>query len=83
MAGGVLPSRELAVSIFKLEQWRAKADTTINGALKEYEADAASIELDAAMIRSVGAREMCRTAHSGLIPVARTTSPQRSTSSRM
>ena len=46
-----LLSRELAVPIFKLEQWRAKADAALDGALKEREADAASIELDAAMKR--------------------------------
>ena len=44
-------SRELAVPIFKLEQWRQKADAALDGALKEREADAASIELDAAMKR--------------------------------
>lgn len=44
-------SRELAVPIFKLEQWREKADAALDGALKEREADAASIELDAAMKR--------------------------------
>jgi hypothetical protein len=46
-----LLSRELAVPIFKLEQWRQKADAALDGALKEREADAASIELDAAMKR--------------------------------
>lgn len=46
-----LLSRELAVPIFKLEQWRAKADAALDGALKEREADAASVELDAAMKR--------------------------------
>lgn len=46
-----LLSRELAVPIFKLEQWREKADAALDGALKEREADAASIELDAAMKR--------------------------------
>lgn len=43
--------RELAVPIFKLEQWRHKADAALDGALKEREADTASIELDAAMKR--------------------------------
>lgn len=46
-----LLSRELAVPIFKLEQWREKADAALDGALKEREADPASIELDAAMKR--------------------------------
>jgi hypothetical protein len=46
-----LLSRELAVPTFKLEQWREKADAALDGALKEREADAASIELDAAMKR--------------------------------
>jgi hypothetical protein len=46
-----LLSRELGVPIFKLEQWRQKADAALDGALKEREADAASIELDAAMKR--------------------------------
>lgn len=46
-----LLSRELAVPIFKLEQWREKADAALDGALKEREADAVSIELDAAMKR--------------------------------
>jgi hypothetical protein len=46
-----LLSRELGVPIFKLEQWRQKADVALDGALKEREADAASIELDAAMKR--------------------------------
>jgi hypothetical protein len=44
-----LLSRELAVPIFKLEQWHEKADAALDGALKEREADTASIELDAAM----------------------------------
>ena len=46
-----LLSRELAVPIFKLEQWRQRADAALDGALKEREADVASIELDAAMKR--------------------------------
>jgi hypothetical protein len=46
-----LLSRELGVPIFKLEQWRQKADAALDGALKEREADAASVELDAAMKR--------------------------------
>lgn len=46
-----LLSRELGVPIFKLEQWRQKADAALDGALKEREADAASTELAAAMQR--------------------------------
>lgn len=46
-----LLSRELAVPIFKLEQWREEADAALDGALKEREADAASTELAAAMQR--------------------------------
>jgi hypothetical protein len=44
-------SRELGVPIFKLEQWRQKADAALDGALKEREAEAASTELAAAMQR--------------------------------
>jgi transposase-like protein len=43
--------RELGVPIFKLEQWRQKADAALDGALKEREAEAASTELAAAMQR--------------------------------
>lgn len=46
-----LLSRELGLPIFKLEQWRQKADAALDGALKEREADAASVELDAALKR--------------------------------
>jgi len=46
-----LLSRELGVPIFKLEQWRQKADAALDGALKEREADTASTELAAAMQR--------------------------------
>ena len=46
-----LLSRELGVPIFKLEGWRQKADAALDGALKEREADTASLELDAAMKR--------------------------------
>jgi len=46
-----LLSRELGVPIFKLEQWRQKADAALDGALKEREADAASTDLAAAMQR--------------------------------
>jgi uncharacterized protein HemY len=46
-----LLSRELGLPIFKLDQWRQKADAALDGALKEREADAASTELAAAMKR--------------------------------
>ena len=46
-----LLSRELGVPIFKLEQWRQKADAALDGALKEREAEAGSTELAAAMQR--------------------------------
>ena len=46
-----LLSRELGVPIYKLEQWREKADAALDGALKERESDAASGELAAAMQR--------------------------------
>jgi hypothetical protein len=46
-----LLSRELGVPIYKLEQWREKADTALEGALKERESDPASGELAAAMQR--------------------------------
>lgn len=46
-----LLSRELGVPIFKLQQWRQKADAALDGALKEREAEAASTELAAAMQR--------------------------------
>lgn len=46
-----LLSRELGVPIFKLEQWRQKADAALDGALKEREAEAAGTELAAAMQR--------------------------------
>ena len=39
------------VAVDKLEQWRQKADTALDGALKEREADPASGELAAAMQR--------------------------------
>ena len=37
-----LLSRELGVPIYKLEQWREKADAALDGALKERESDPAS-----------------------------------------
>ena len=50
-----LLSRELGLPIFKLEQWREKAeaalDGALDGALKERDADPASTELAAAMQR--------------------------------
>jgi hypothetical protein len=46
-----LLSRELGVAIFKLEQWRQRADAALDGALKEREAETASTELAAAMQR--------------------------------
>jgi transposase-like protein len=46
-----LLSRELGVPIYKLEQWREKADAALDGALKERESDPASGELAAAMQR--------------------------------
>ena len=46
-----LLSRELGVPLYKLEQWRQKADAALDGALKEREADPAAGELAAAMQR--------------------------------
>lgn len=46
-----LLSRELGLPIFKLAQWRRKADAALDGALKEREAEAAGTELAAAMQR--------------------------------
>ena len=46
-----LLSRELGVPLYKLEQWRAKADAALDGALKERETDTATDELAAAMQR--------------------------------
>jgi transposase len=46
-----LLSRALGVPIYKLEQWREKADAALDGALKERESDPASGELAAAMQR--------------------------------
>ena len=46
-----LLSRELGLPIFKLEQWREKAEAALDGALKERDADPASTELAAAMQR--------------------------------
>jgi hypothetical protein len=44
-------SRELAVPIFKLEQWRQKAEGALDRALKEREADPADGQLAAALQR--------------------------------
>ena len=46
-----LLSRELALPIYKLEQWRGKAEAALDGALKERESDPANAELAAAMQR--------------------------------
>jgi transposase len=46
-----LLSRELALPIYKLEQWRQKADAALDGALKERDVDPAAGELAAAMQR--------------------------------
>ena len=46
-----LLSRELGVPIYKLEQWRQKADAALDGALKERDGDPAAGELTAAMQR--------------------------------
>ncbi len=46
-----LLSRELGLPIYKLAQWRQKADAALEGALKEREGDAATGELAAALQR--------------------------------
>ena len=46
-----LLSRELSLPIFKLEQWRQKAEAALEGALKEREADPADGQLAAALQR--------------------------------
>jgi transposase len=46
-----LLSRELGLPIFKLEQWRQKAEAALEGALKEREADPVDGQLAAAMQR--------------------------------
>ena len=46
-----LLSRELGLPIFKLEQWRQKAEAALEGALKERETDPAEGQLAAAMQR--------------------------------
>jgi transposase len=53
MRGGSaeLLSRELGLPVFKLEQWRQKAEAALEGALKEREADPADGQLATAMRR--------------------------------
>ena len=46
-----LLSRELGPPIFKLEQWRRKAEAALDGALKEREGDPADGQLTAALQR--------------------------------
>ena len=46
-----LLSRELGLPLFKLAQWRQKAEAALEGALKEREADPAEGQLAAAMQR--------------------------------
>ena len=46
-----LLARELGLPVFKLEQWRLKAEAALEGALKEREADPAEGQLAAAMQR--------------------------------
>lgn len=46
-----LLSRELGLPVFKLEQWRQKAEAALEGALKEREVDLAEGQLAAAMQR--------------------------------
>ena len=46
-----LLSRELGLPVFKLAQWRQKAEAALEGALKEREADPAEGQLAAAMQR--------------------------------
>ncbi len=50
-ASAELLSRELGLPMFKLEQWRQKAEAALHGALKEREADPADGQLSAAMQR--------------------------------
>ena len=46
-----LLSRELGLPLFKLEQWRGRAEAALEGALKEREADPADGQLAAALQR--------------------------------
>lgn len=50
-------SRELGLPLYKLEQWRQKADAALEGALKEREIDTAAGEL-AAALRRIGELSM-------------------------
>ena len=50
-ASAELLSRELGLPVFKLEQWRQKAEAALEGALKERETDPADGQLAAAMQR--------------------------------
>ncbi|TDG06262.1 IS3 family transposase [Paracraurococcus ruber] len=53
-----LLSRELGLPVFKLEQWRQKAEAALDGALKERDADAAEDGQLAAALRRVGELSM-------------------------
>ena len=46
-----LLSRELGLPLFRLEQWRQRAEAALEGALREREADPAEGQLAAAMRR--------------------------------
>jgi transposase len=46
-----LLSRELSLPVFRLEQWRRKAEAALEGALKERDADPADGQLAAALRR--------------------------------
>jgi transposase len=46
-----LLSRELGLPLFKLEQWRQKAEAALESALRERETDPADSQLAAAMQR--------------------------------
>jgi uncharacterized protein HemY len=52
-----LLSRELGLPLFRLEQWRQKAEAALEGALKEREADQADGQL-AAALRRIGELSM-------------------------
>jgi transposase len=52
-----LLSRELGLPVFKLEQWRQRAEAAFEGALKEREADPADGQL-AAALRRIGELSM-------------------------
>jgi transposase len=65
-----LLSRELGLPIFKLEQWRQKAEAALEGALKEREADPADGQLAAAMQRigELGMEDELLRARLGALP---------------